>query len=213
MAISIKKGMKSRGHAPVPRLSKNPASTDLLTPRQVQIPAEPLYGEDDAALRDEQQVMRVEILMTKGVRSPQQLMALLGITSKPKMDRFIKRVHARWELGGTSQEFARHRGESFVRLDLIESELWSTASNTEDERVKQVALKNIIDLQAQRQALLGLTPKVIERLTTQGAEGTAFSRRVQTHERLSLVAQRMLTLIEQRTGMQVLEHGEEKTGT
>lgn len=170
-------------------------------PERVKIPPPPTYDGDDQLLRDEQQVARVEILMTKGVRDRRQLMVLLEVDDPRQMDRYMRRVFARWELQGTTRDFSRHRGEGLFRLDLIESELWASISNADAPQIKMVALKNLIDVQKQRSEMLGLTPKVIEALgDASGESNIAFTKRLATHEKLSLVASRMLALIEERTG-------------
>lgn len=186
------------------RLPENPklvAPEDpALTPKTVYVPDEPVYGDDEPGLRDEQQVARTEILMAKGVRDRRQLMALLNVGDYRTMDRYIKRVYARWEMLGANRDFARHRGEGLARLDMLESELWSRVSNTGDDRVALVALKTITDVQKQRMDLLGLTPKVVERLTTQGNDNIPFTKRLATHDMMARVASRMLSLVEERTG-------------
>lgn len=112
--------------------------------------------QEKRALRDEQQVLRLEILMMKGVQAKHQLMELLGIADYRQLDRYIKRVHARWELEGATSDLRRERGEGLQRLDMIESELWTSLSNTGDQRVKQKALKNLMRLQRLRNDMTGL---------------------------------------------------------
>lgn len=197
---------KARSHKPVPGNENGEA--DRLTPKQVAVPALPTYSDEpgERLLHDEQQVARVEILMTKGVRDRQRLMLLLGVDDKRKMDRYMQRVYARWEVAGATQAFARHRGEGLARLDLIEAEIWNTMITAEatkdqpgyrpDARVVLVATKNLIDLQNQRMQLLGLTPKVIERLgMTDAAKQMQFAASIGQHDKLSRVAKRMLELM------------------
>jgi hypothetical protein len=176
-----------------------PVAPDL-APKHVVVPDVPTYGSDDPTLRDEQQVARTEILMTKGVRDRRQLMALLEVEDTRTMDRYIKRVYARWELLGANRDFARHRGEGLNRLDLIESETWSKISNAEHPGIALMALKLVTEVQRQRLELLGLTPKVIAELTSQAGDNIQFSKRIATHDTLSRVASRMMSMIEERTG-------------
>jgi len=122
---------------------------------QMDIPPEPT--QKDRTLRDEQQVLRVELLMMKGVQAKHQLMELLGIENYRQLDRYIERVHARWELDGTVSTLRRDRGEGLHRLDVIENELWTSLSSTDDYRVKQKALKNLVSLQRLRNDMIGLS--------------------------------------------------------
>jgi hypothetical protein len=177
-------------------------------PPHINVPIEPLYGNtrQDHAVFDEQQVSRVEILMTKGIRNRNQLAALLNIPDARSVDRYITRVHARWEMTGTTQDHARHRGEGLNRLDLIESELWAKLQNQNDTRVCVVILNTLVGVQKQRSEMLGLTPKVIERIGSMDADSVVFTKQVAAHEHLSQVAARMLSLIEERTKKQTIEH-------
>ena len=175
-----------------------------LIPPRVGLPPAPTYDNEDRTLLDEQQVARVELLMMKGIRAKHQLSALLDIDRR-SIDRYIERVIARWELLGASQDHARHRGEALSRLDLIESELWSRFSNEGDQNKSLSALRYLLELQQQRNELQGLTPKVIERIAITGeAAGTQFSKKVSSHERLSIMAARMLEKIAERT--RVIDH-------
>lgn len=181
-------------------------------PTRVVVPPPPTYSDNDPGdrtLRDEQQVARVEILMTKGVREKAQLMTLLGIEDFRQITRYMERVYARWELYGGHQDLARQRGETLNRLDLIEQELWQRVNNNNDSdpRVALVALNNLTQLSAQRTSLLGLTPKVIERMNSQDAgDSIAFARRITGHEKMARVVARMAEMLEERTaGLKVIE--------
>jgi hypothetical protein len=195
-----------------PLRKKMPAEVRDTMPPKIEVPAEPIYGSgpEEHALREEQQVMRVEILMTKGIRNKRQLMLLLDIKDPRQMDRFIKRVHARWEMLGTTQDHARNRGEGLTRLDLIESELWSKLQNQADDRVSVGLLGTLLNVQKQRAEMLGLTPKIIERIGTMEADALSFNRQAAVHERLSLLASRMMQMIEDRTSAKVIEHVEDR---
>ncbi len=188
-------------------------------PVEVDVPDPPTYrpkGEGEpgeAALHDEQQVVRVELLMLKGIRNKRHLMEMLQIDDDRAIDRFIKRVHARWEMGGTTREHARHRGEGLNRLDLIESEMWSKLSNLDQKTSPQVALNYltaITNVQKQRNELLGLTPKVIAHIGAGAEADLEFSRRAAVHDRLSHVASRMLHMIEDRMNSKTIEHDDER---
>jgi hypothetical protein len=213
MALKIRKK-----RVPTSQFKKRlPVEDRDLLPPEIDIPEPPIYERDgepgDAQLRDEQQVTRVELLMTKGIRNKRQLMALLDINDGRTMDRYIKRVHARWEMYGTTQEHARHRGEGLNRLDLIESEIWSKLTNLDQKASPQIALNylsTVLNVQKQRNEMLGLTPKVIAHIGS-GEDGSiVFSREAAQHDRLSMVAQRMMQLIEERTAEpKTIEHDDE----
>lgn len=176
----------------------DPAAAGL-APTTVVVPDPPMYGSDDPALRDEQQVARTEILMTKGVRDRRQLMALLDVDDHRTMDRYIKRVYARWEQLGASRDLSRHRGEGLNRLDMIESEAWAQVGNAEQAGLKLLGLKLITEVQKQRLELLGITPKVISDMNNSASDNLKFTQRVATHDTLSRVAKRMMMMVEERT--------------
>jgi hypothetical protein len=186
-----------------------PADMREALPTRVEAPPEPTYDQSDPALHDEQQVARTELLMVKGIRQKRMLMTLLSIADHRKMDRYIARVLARWELVGTSQDHSRARGEALTRLDLIDSELWSKLQNQGDVRVSIVILSTLLNVQRQRTEVLGLTPKVIERIGSLDSGNVAFSKQAAAHERLSMLAARMLRMVEEREG-RVIEHEREE---
>lgn len=175
-------------------------------PDKVVVPPTPTYDDDDPTLRDEQQVARVELLMIKGIRQKRQLMLLLNIDDPRQMERYVSRVLARWELVGSNQDHSRARGEGLTRLDLIESELWSKMQNLDDKDGGRTnaLLSTVLNVHRQRMDLLGLTPKVIERIGVGSESDVAFSKTVGTHERLSMLAARMMHMIEERT--KVIDH-------
>lgn len=187
-----------------PRVSGMLNRARALTPEKVAVPLPPPVGSEDemsGPLWEEQQVARTEILMTKGIRDPRQLMALLDIDKRHTMNRYIDRVHARWEMFGANNNLSRHRGEGLNRLDLIESEMWSLIHNTASDQVKIVTLRSIIEVHKERNLLLGLTQRVVERMSgTDGHAVTEFSTRVNDHDRMARLANRMLELLAERTG-------------
>jgi hypothetical protein len=201
VAIKIKKKHVIRTAAL--KKGERPEVRDTM-PDRVVIPPDPTYDDSDPALRDEQQVARVELLMLKGIRQKRQLMLLLNVADHRQMDRYISRVQARWELVGANQDYSRARGEGLQRLDLIESELWAKTQNMEDARVSQTLLQTILNVHRHRMDLLGLTPKVIEHIGIGTDSDVAFSKTAGTHERLSMLAARMMRMIEERT--KVIEH-------
>jgi len=179
-------------------------------PKTVSVPIDPTYprkGDSGTqAMHDEQQVARVELLMLKGIRTPHQLMTLLDITSPNLIATYIRRVHARWEIGGSTREFTRHRGEALTRLDLLESEMWSKLSNLDEKASPQITLNYlnaILNVQSRRNDILGLTAKVIQHigLTTNDPE---LAKRAGEHEVLTKVVSRLFERIENRA--KVIEH-------
>jgi hypothetical protein len=167
-----------------------------LSPESVTMPPPVTPGlnhhENDAQL-----ALQAEVLMTKGIRAVSQLQALLGVSDRRRMDRIIRMVHARWEMYGSNTEMRRLRGEGLARLDLIENELWVTLSNTEDERIKQVALRNLLEVTRQRSELHGLSARRIEMLVTQIGNGEA-DERLTTHAKVLAVAKQLGDLIQAR---------------
>ena len=199
------------------RLEKNkrlrrriPAELLATLPKQLEVPQAPFIPavNGDRTLHDEQQVARVELLMMKGVRHKRQLMALLEIDDSRMVDRYIQRVHARWEMTGSLQDHARNRGEGLARLDLIESELWVRLQKQDDDRLSVVVLNTLLSVQKQRSEMLGLSPAVIARIGQSDGDGVTFTRQVAVHERLTMLASRMVTMIEDRTGGKVIDNGE-----
>lgn len=192
-----------------------------LMPRTVSVPADPTYprddGGEDRVLHDEQQVARVELMMLKGIRSRRTLMTLLEVDDARIMERYIKRVHARWELGGVSQEFARHRGEGLARLDLIESEMWAKLQNLDEKVSPQIPLnylRALLEVARQRADLLGLTPKVIAHIGSldDGTSEVASLNRDQ-HRMVSVLG-RIQAMIAERTGQEkVIEYVPRPTDT
>jgi hypothetical protein len=174
-------------------------------PPYVNVPNEPLYNRtEDRALYEEQQVGRVELLMTKGVRGKRALKGMLNMT-QAEVDRYIPRVHARWEMFGASRDHARHRGEGLHRLDMVEQRLWMTIQEKPGSppipaRELAKITRSILEVQKQRNVLLGLTPKVIERLDMDVGNNLNFSNSAATHQRMAMMAPRMLEIIEERYG-------------
>ena len=178
-------------------------------PPVITVPDKPIYANtpEERSRYEEQQVARVELLMVKGIRSRRHIMTLLEIDDPRACDRFIERVQARWDLIGTDQDYPRHRGEALVRLDLMESELWSKLQSVNDVRLYDKLINTLLIISDQRSSLRGLSPKVIERIGSLDGEAIEFTRSVQAHDRLSKIAARMLQLIAQRTP-RTIEHVE-----
>ncbi len=171
----------------------------------VDVPGEPLYNrKEDRELYEEQQVCRVERMMTKGFRRKSQLMRVLKITSA-EVDRYIPRVLARWEMLGTARDHARHIGEALHRLDLFEESLWRRLQRKPGDPELPVMeqttlLGKLLDVHDRRKKMLGLTPKVIERINMEAGNSSTFSKEAAAHQRMAMMAARMLEIIEERYG-------------
>lgn len=170
-----------------------------IEPFAVAVPPPPTIHEtEDKALSDEQQVARVELMMLKGIKSVRILMTTLGIDSKPRMERLIQKVHARWEITGGGKDIKRHRGEALSRLDLVESELWVKFQNTDSAKDATPLMKLILEVQSQRNDIIGLTPKVIERLALMPEQTSEIANRLAKQAGLSLMAGRLAEIIAER---------------
>ncbi len=171
----------------------------------VDVPGEPLYNrKEHRELYEEQQVCRVERMMTKGFHRKSQLTKVLKIT-EAEVDRYIPRVLARWEMLGSWRDHARHRGEALHRLDLIEQSLWALLEPKPDEPELRVTdhmkiLGVMLKVHDRRTKMLGLTPKVIERINMEAGNSSTFSKEAAAHQRMAMMAARMLEIIEERYG-------------
>lgn len=175
-------------------------------PAYVDVPQEPINTpEEDRALYAEQQVLRVETMMMKGIRDKFQLMKLLHIPNQAQLERYMARVKARWAMGGSTQEHATHRGEALHRLDLTEREMWIALQRGPGDAPlpvteKMSILRGILDVHDRRTELLGLTPKVIERIGIDSGADLTFSKEAAAHQRMKMMAARMLEIIEEKYG-------------
>ena len=183
-----------------------------LVGKKVIIPPPPVRDiREEGTLYDEQQVLRVENLMLKGIRHRQTLMEQLKIPSLRSLDRYMARVYARWEMVGMNQDYGRARGESLQRLDMIDDTIWTRLrDNPKNHKLFISLIKTTLMVQAQRAEVLGLTPKVIERIGTIEEGTLVFSKQAAVHERLSMLAARMLEVMKERMNSQqtstVIEH-------
>ena len=107
--------------------------------------------------------------MLKGVVRPDIIATMLGLGTR-QVQRYQERVEAALDHHrGEGRNIARFRGEALARLDLVESEAWAAYGAIDNQRDPSVrdrvkVLGLIASLQDQRSALLGLSPKVIERI-------------------------------------------------
>ena len=167
---------------------------------------------EDRATRDDQHVTRVEMILLKGITRPEIIGQLLDLPTRT-VQRFIERVHARWEITGGGRTISRFRGEALARLDLVEQETWSryaALGNKGDPSPKDEArmLKLLLDIQGQRNALLGLSPKVIERLgVLPDRSGEVVSRLAAQRDLATMAARLTQLLAERRAALgDVIEH-------
>ena len=202
-----------RGRKPGTKFTQRPQS-DHEKARRVQIPTLPTISKaEDKAAADMQQAARVEILMLKGISSPMVLGQLLGIESDREVNRLIALVHSRWQISGSGRDVQRARGESLARLSMIESEIWSKLSDNDagakpSDRI--ASFKLLIEIAAQRDALAGLAPRVIERMTLLPQSDNSMVSRLQAQAGLSTAAQRFLEIMASRRaaldGPATIEH-------
>ena len=183
-----------------------PPDQQMATPRRLEVPPPPTRGEDEGPLRDEQQVLRVEDMMLKGVRHRLTLMRLLEIDDSRKMDRYIERVKARWEMIGANQDFARARGESLQRLDKLDEALWTRLTEVKNHALAAGLARTILAVQAHRADLLGLTPKIIATIGNPTDGDQLFKKESAAHERVARLAARMVEVLDERVKGKVIEH-------
>jgi len=184
-----------------------PPDQDMTTPRSIKVPPPPTRGEDEGPLRDEQQVLRTEEMMLKGIRHRLTLMKLLEIDDPRQMDRYMERVKARWEMVGSNQDFARARGESLQRLDKLEYAMWTRLDEVKNHALAAGLGRTILSIAAHRADLLGLTPKIIATIGNPTDSDQLFKKESAAHERVARLASRMVELLDERMkSSKVIEH-------
>lgn len=186
-------------------------------------PPAPTYDRaEDKALYDEQQVARCENLMMKGVRDKNKLMALLDVHSSAQMEGFMRRVEARWELGGSVKNLHMQRGEQIAKLNMIENELWIQLQAVEaaqdgvnekgesiripiDVKAFTMLLREIRETNRDRADMVGLTKEVIEQMVmSEGDQSVEFRFRSETYDQTRKLASLMMSLVERK--MKVIDH-------
>jgi hypothetical protein len=183
-------------------LAKN-KSASAAAQRIHQPPLPTVSATEDKAAHEDQQTSRVEMLMLKGVTRPELIGQLLELNTRTVM-RLVERVYARWEITGGGRTITRFRGEAMARLDLLEQEIWAkyaALSNRQEPSPKDEArmLKLLLDISGQRNALLGLSPKVIERLGLIPADQSAeVLARLVAQRGLAQMAVRLTELLAER---------------
>lgn len=145
-----------------------------------------------------QEVARVELMMLKGVRRPEHLMATLGLPSVKHAESLISQVQARWEITGSDKTPTRHRGEAFRKLDLIESELWVQWSNAEGYKAQTAIMSRIMDAVRLRTEIAGLTPRVIERMAMMPDATNDLAARVTAQANVASIATRFAEILAER---------------
>ncbi|RYB01441.1 hypothetical protein D3272_26065 [Lichenibacterium ramalinae] len=139
--------------------------------------------------------------MLRGISSPHILQSLLGIGTEKEVNRLITLVEARWAITGRGRDLTRYRGAALARLDLLTSEMWSRLSsdNADLKPSDRVAMiRTILDIECQRNMLLGLSQTVITRMATLPNTGTGISGAIADQQALAATAGRFLELIAQR---------------
>ncbi|WP_267358903.1 MULTISPECIES: hypothetical protein [unclassified Methylobacterium] len=144
----------------------------------------------------------MEMLLLKGITRPEIIGQLLDLNTRVVM-RFIDRVHARWEISGGGRTITRFRGEALARLELLEQEAWSryaALGNKKDPSPKDEVklLKLLLDIQGQRNALLGLSQKVVERIGLMPDQSAEVVSRLAAQQGLAAMATRLTELLAER---------------
>jgi hypothetical protein len=161
---------------------------------RVMVPPPPT--EIDRTLRDEQQVARLETLMIKGFSSVGQLCEMLGVEDRRQMERFIRRVYARWDILGSKNDLARQRGLGLTKLEHVQRELWVLFQNSDDKdiRAKIVIMTSLTTTMAMEQKLIGLTEKVVDTLNQKSADSEV-AMRLRKQDALAIAARRLGQLL------------------
>lgn len=187
---------------PHPRVLAKAKSASAAVQRIRQPPQPTVAASDDKAAHDDQQTTRVEMLMLKGLTRPEVIGQLLDLNTRTTM-RLIERVHLRWQISGGGRDITRFRGEALARLDLLEQETWAryaALGNRKDPSPRDEAkiLKLLLDISVQRNALLGLSPKVVERLGLTPDQSAEVLSRLVAQRGLAQMAIRLTELLAER---------------
>lgn len=196
MALSAKSAPKTHPRVLAKNKSASAAAARIRRPPQPTVDAA-----DDRDTHEDQQTSRVEMLMLKGVTKPDVIGTMLGLGTR-HVQKLQERVHARWEITGGGRTITRFRGEALSRLDLLESEAWSRYSNLEDPKEQAKFLKLLLDIQNQRAALLGLSPKVVERIGTLPEASSEVLSRITAQQGLAAMAARLSEILAERRATQ-----------
>lgn len=174
------------------------------------ITREPDYTRgEDRILHEEQQTSRVEIVMLKGHRDRNKIGAILSITPS-KVDDYMRRVFARWEIEGGQKHFTTYRGEMVLKLRHIEIKMWDLIDAEEAKKDAKgnpvplnmekglAAYERITAITMRRAEMLGLTKEMVERMMeTETEENLNFKRTGETYDNASRVAARVFDLVEE----------------
>ncbi len=107
---------------------------------------------------------RTEQLMLQGYSSARQLRPLLEETDIRRVNRYIKRVHARWEIAGGPVNERKARGQSIARFEALLTQLYDELGNCSSNTERFRYLSAIFKTGEKLDALKGLTPEVIARI-------------------------------------------------
>lgn len=172
---------------------------------QLPIPPEPTFdpsaGGLNAMLYEDQQIARVEQLMLKGVRSARLLASALGVSEVRKVERWMVRVNARWEVAGSGVRLKRYRGEVNARIEMYRNELSIVLSNVRpddrglgDARAFVVCIQQLKDLDRLQMEVNGLTPNAVERLNAITDEDNEVLARIDKQKSAADMAKRFALL-------------------
>ncbi len=210
MALSPKSAAPAPARRTHPRVLAKNRSASAAAQRIHAPPTPTVTAADDKAAHEDQQTSRVEMLMLKGVVRPDVIGTMLGLGTR-QVQKLQARVHARWEITGGGRTIARFRGEALSRLDLIESEAWSRYSNLEDPKEGAKLLKLLLDIQSQRNALLGLSQKVAERIGLLPDQSEEVLARIAAQRGLAHMAARLAEILAERRAAPVGETPDAET--
>ena len=185
----------------------------LSAPTRINALPETTRGDDDRAAVREQEITQCELLMLKGFTTAASVQSMMG-WDRPKTDRFIDLVLARWEITGGNKNFELKRGQQIKRVENLMSEAWVLYQNYETtvnkgERViidsKAVAAKTRIlvaigNLNKQLSDLHGITAKAVATKMMASTDRGDIVKRMEKQTRLAGVAAQMAEILRARMG-------------
>jgi hypothetical protein len=143
----------------------------------------------DPQLERERVSGQIEILLLKGITSPWTISQMLGCSFRTARDH-IKKIYYRWDLLGGMPRMRQLRGEAKSRLSLITQELWVIAQNSDDPRIKLVALNQLVGCHDRQMLLDGLTANTLPRVAAEdGPDEASGSKELSLQEMHHIAAQ------------------------
>ncbi len=127
---------------------------------EVEVPSPPI--ECDRALRDEEQVLRLEQLMLQGVTHSRELMPLLEITDRRQLERYRGRVEVRWKRDCSWPDIETQRGKALMEYELLWKLAFQEYNDATSERAKKEALNLLLTIRIKMDSFQGFTPRMAE---------------------------------------------------